>query len=382
MNTKLYLFITLLFLSLLFSPLNVVYANEVTTCGNDFSNAVELQEGENTGGVINENSTCYYFFNSKSGYELDVRYKITGEGFFGFVSLYNSEKTEIVTSIDVEDTLKWLGADLTPTKYYLVVKNSYRTNSQLYDVTLVDRTDAMSKTDAGGDFNSALGIKYGEYTGSLSSFVSGSTGGNDNSDYYRLAVKKGDDIEIKVEPTGDFEVGCAVYDSNRSELFNEDGLDLEVGQIIQKTFEIQSDGYIYVVVKQSSYGEKWGSIDQYTLLITNQSIEKVGGEIAIDQETENNEEESTIVTDNTKGIIIKLAILALAILVVVFIVLLVIRMGKKNKKQSNEKSIFESKKIETEDKSQNKVKVTVEEGTDVEINTVETKKEEKDKSVT
>lgn len=387
MKTKLYFFISLLFLFFFLSSVVGVYANEITTCGDDFSTAIELKEGKNTGGLINEGSICYYYINSKSGYEIDVRYKITGESFFGSVSLYNSEKTEIVASIDGEDTLKWLGADTGATKYYLVVENDYQIDTQLYDVALVDRTDGMSQTDAGNDFDNSVDIKTGEYTGSLSSFTSGAIGGNDDSDYYKLPVKRGDTIEIKVTPKGDFKAGCAVYDSNRSELFNEDGLDLEAGQIIQESFVIQSDGYLYIVVKQPFYGENWDSIDQYTLLISNQNIDEMGGEVAVEDDTENDGEERTDVANtNTKDLIIKLSYIALGILVVVLIVLLIVRITKKNNKQvkketspkSKENTPSEIKEVKKEDKSSNKVKVTVEEGTDVEINTVETEKKEKD----
>jgi len=256
----------------------------------------------------------------------------------------------------------------------------------------VDKTDANSGTDAGGDFDSSLDIEYGEYTGYLSTFTHGNMGGDDESDYYKLAVNRGDTIEIKVTPSGDFEAGCAVYDSNRAELFNEEGLDLQAGQIIQETFDIQSDGYIYIVVKQAYFGEKWNSIDQYTLLVTNQDIEDMGGEITVKEETQDSGKESVVSTDtNTKDIIIKLSLIALGVLIVVLIVLLVTRNSKKNKKEAKKSTPSEdsksippkNSKVETKgtkDEGMNKVKVTVEEGTDVEINTIETEKQKGDKS--
>ena len=193
--------------------------------------------------------------------------------------MYDGEREKIASSIDKSDVLRWLGNESEESRYYLVIENSYNTDTLLLNVNSIDRTDANSGTDAGGNFDKAVDIELGEYTGYLSSFVYGAVGGNDDADYYRLPVKSGDKITLKVSPVGDFKIGSAVYDSNRNELFNEDGLDLESGQIIQKTFNIRSNGYIYVVVKYASFGGSEDSIDQYTLLVSSGGVESLGGEI-------------------------------------------------------------------------------------------------------
>lgn len=387
MKYKLYVLLALSLIASFFVPFERVAASEIASCGDNFSNAVQLQEGENTGQTINEGETCYYSVTTNAGHELSVHYKMTGEHFFGSVSLYNSEKNEIVSSTDGEDTLRWLGADSEPTTYYVVVENSYRTDTQLFDISLVDRTDATSGTDAGGDFSRAIDITFGKYTGSLSSFTYGNVGGNDDSDYYKLAVERGDSVELRVTPSGDWEVGCTVYDSNRSELFNEDGLDLEAGQIIQKSFDIQSDGYMYIAVKQPSFGEKWDSIEQYELLITNQNVDEMGGEV-VDDDLQGNEDEgvtgaetgtSADANTSTKNLIITLSFIALGILVIVLIVLIIISLGKKNKQKPHKTTSSMNNTADSKNNGQNKVTVTVEEGTDVEIQTAETDTKEEDK---
>jgi hypothetical protein len=388
MKTKLYFFIPLFTFFLLLTPLSVNATYQIPSCGTDYSNAAELKEGENTGGAVGEGETCYYYINSKPGYELNIDYKITGESFFGSVSLYDNDKNEIVSSVDGEDILRWLGSGSEDSRYYLVIDNSYGTDSQIFNISFVDRTDADSGTDAESDFGKAVDIPYGGYTGYLSSFIYGAVGGNDESDYYKTSVGKGDKVTIKVTPVGDFEVGCAIYDSNRSELFNEEGLDIETGAIIQKTLSIQSNGYIYVVVKQSSFGEKYDSIDQYTLLVTNEDVEKLGGEVVDDSDTVDDIvviEEDTVdgSTSSTKDILIKISLVALVMFVIALIVLLVVRQMKKKEQVTKKKDIVvdDTKKVEKKIPQKNdredfsKVKVTVEEGTDVEINTIETDKD-------
>lgn len=386
MKTKLYFFIPLFTFFLLLTPLRVNATYQIPSCGTDYSNATELKEGENTGRAVGEGETCYYYINSKPGYELNIDYKITGESFFGSVSLYDGDKNDIVSSVDGEDVLRWLGSGSEDSNYYLVIDNSYGIDSQILDISFVDRTDADSGTDAESDFKKALDILYGEYTGYLSSFIYGAVGGNDESDYYKISVERGDKVTIKVTPVGDFEVGCAIYDSNRSELFNEEGLDIEAGAIIQKTLSIQSNGYIYIVVKQSSFGENYDSINQYTLLVTNEDVESLGGEVVDDSDTSDDivvvEEDTVDGSSSTKDVLIKISLIALVVFVVALIVLLVVRQMKKEKQVTKKKDtvVDDTKKVEEkipqkggkEDFS--KVKVTVEEGTDVEINTIETDK--------
>lgn len=387
MKTKLYFFIPLFIFFLLLTPPKVNAIYKIPSCGTDYSNAAELKEGENTGGAVGEGETCYYYINSKPGYELNIDYKITGKSFFGSVSLYDGDKNDIVSSVDGEDILRWLGSGSEGSKYYLVIDNSYDIDSQILKISFIDRTDADSGTDAESDFGKAVDIPYGEYTGYLSSFVYGAVGGNDEADYYKVSVERGDKVTVKVTPAGDFEVGCAIYDSNRSELFNEEGLDIEAGAVIQKTLSIQSNGYIYIVVKQSSFGENYDSIDQYTLLVTNKDVESLGGEVVNDSDTTDDivvvEGDTTDGSSSTKDILIKISLIALVVFIVALIVLLVVRQVKKKEHVTKEKDMIvdDTKKVKEKisqkgDKEDlNKVKVTVEEGTDVEINTIETDKD-------
>lgn len=345
-------------------------------CGDSFSTAVEIQSGEFEGGSMVAGESCYYYINVPNGYEIKVDYEITADYFFGDVTLYDSEEESLSSSDEGKDTLRWLGAeeDSSEQKYFLVMENSYASESSDLVISFVDRTDAESDTDAGGDFDNYMDISYGEHIGYLSNFIYDTVGGDDEYDYYRLQVEKGDSVTIQVTPSEDFFAGCAVYDSKRSELFNNEGLDATEGEIVKEIFEINQDGYLYVVIKWPYYGGFENSIDKYTLLVTNDNDDLLGGEAIVNnEENENSEDEST---SGTNKLLILVFSIVLGILLVVLAVVLIVKFTKKDKKDTSKDKSSKPKKekvvTEVEEKVKQmeqkpKVKVTVEEGTEVEI---------------
>ncbi|HCC67917.1 TPA: hypothetical protein DEP90_01730 [Patescibacteria group bacterium] len=388
-------------------------ASQLSTCGDSFSNATMLQQGEYSGGVISKDSDCYYYINVTNGYELNIDYELTANHFLGDVTLYDSDENKLVSEGEENGTLRWLGANEgeSQNKYYLVIKSSYAIDSFALSINLIDEMDAGKGEDAGGDFDNFIEIEYGEYTGYLSSFTFGNIGGNDEKDYYKLAVKKGDKVTIQVTPKGNFYTGCAVYDNKRSALFNDDGLDGNAGEIILETFNIDKDGYIFIVAKMSSFSGSWGEIDEYTLLVTNESVNSLGGEIGEDSETPGEEVNNVGSLSMRNPLILGFSIV-LGILLLVFIIVIISMLSKKKKKGVNKKEktptekkntqqqvskqIIENKdnikkvpkvekvnskkelpniKNKDDKESHSKVKVTVNEGTDVEVKMVDKKKE-------
>ncbi|MEA3357369.1 MAG: hypothetical protein U9Q67_02945 [Patescibacteria group bacterium] len=366
MKTKLAV-ITLVFISFLFVGAGKVNATATTisACGDDFSTAVVLQKGEYLGDAINEGEGCYYYIDVPNGHELKIDYRLTGEYFFGNVTLYDSSKDELAGSDEDEGTLRWLGSKdgESENRYYLVIENSYASDSFVLDIDTIDCTDAGTGTDAGGDFGDSTEINYGEHTGYLSSFIYGTEGGNDDDDYYKLAVEYGDRVTVRVTPEGDFFAGCAVYDNKRSELFNDEGLDLTSGEIIQESFEIVDDGYIFVVVKWPYFGGLESRIDKYNLLVTNETVDNLGGEIStdaqdIDQDIDSEE------TSNTRNLLIIAFSIMLIVLLIVFIVVIILLLAKKNKSSAKQTKL----------QQQESEPIIVDEGSNVEESTV--KKEE------
>jgi len=360
MKRKLFILVLLFVSIFLGSTKKVKAASEVTVCGDDFMTALELQKGEYRGIGVDPNYTCYYYINVAEGYELSIDYELEAENFFGNVTLFDSEENELVGSDEEEGILRWLGSDNGESRYYLVLGSSYSIDSQVFNIDLIDRADAEGATDAGGDFDNSKEITYGEYEGYLSNFIYGDTGGNDEYDYYKLSVNSGDKVTVRVSPNGDFFAGCAVYDGNRSELFNEEGLDSSVGEIIQESFDISQDGYIYIIVKWPYYGDFENSIDKYSLLITKDKIEDLGGQISTDNTS----------SINTKSLLILGFSVLLFILFIVLIIVIISTVAKKKRKTSSKSK--RAKKNESKDElnpgpSSKKVQITVDEGTDVEI---------------
>jgi hypothetical protein len=303
-------------------------------CGDGFDTAGLIEEGTYEGGSLDEEESCYLSLDVLSGYEVSVEYAIEAGSFFGDVSLYDSSEVKLSGSTEQEDMLRWVGSHSDEEIVYLVLENSYATDSFTLDVGLIDRTDAGTGKDAGNDFDSSSEISFGSYTGYLSNFVYGAEGGNDDSDYYKVSVKRGDKISVQLTPELTVVPGCAVYDSGREELFNEDGLYADAGEIIQQSFDINQDGYIYVVVKWPFYTDLENMITEYEIVITNESVDDQGGE-----SIGNTGDEDADTGDGASGInkstLIILGSVIAGVVVLVLIVALVMILSKKGRKSSN-----------------------------------------------
>jgi preprotein translocase subunit SecG len=357
MKTKFFI----LFFSLIFTFFfltHKVYAN-IPECGNTFQTAGILKIGDYQGTPLKEEETCYLSINVSSGYEVSIDYDIKGDSFFGSVALYNSDEEELSGSDNSTDTLKWLGSHSDENKYYLKIENSYRTDSFQLNVNLIDRTDADTDKDAGNDFNNSTAISYGNYMGYLSKFIYGTEGGDDNYDYYKLPVNKDDKVSIKLTPESDLTLGCTIFDSSREELFDEDGLYLTAGQIVQQTLDVGQDGYIFIVIKWPYFDEVDNKITKYEIEIINENTDDSGGEI--DNNTVAQENDSSKVPDkNTiKTVLYTLAVVLFIIIIIVIIVIL----SKKGKKKSNSSnpSIKSDKEIQTDNQTEKEVNKTTKE---------------------
>jgi hypothetical protein len=323
-------------LSLLFVAFLMIGGTKVNaaatapSCGDNFSSAVELEQGSYVGGAIEAGETCYYYMDAPNSYELKVYYELTADDFFGDVTLYDSNEDALVSSDEQAADLSWHGTQdgVSENKYYLVIDSSYAIDSYNIGYDLFDRIGTGS--DAGGDFDNALEIDYLGYTGYLSSFIYGTEGGNDESDYYKLAVEKGDNVTVKVTPKGDFFAGCAIYDNNRTELFNEEGLDLTFGEIVQESFEIEQDGYIFIAVKWPYFGGLENGVEEYTLFVTNDTVNDLGSELDTDAQDTENEGEDSEDSDIRSTLIIAFLII-LIVLFIGFVVFVVVMLAKRKK---------------------------------------------------
>lgn len=335
-----------------FEPfISKVYAITAPDGGSSFDTAEPLTEGEYSTTPIPESTDFYYSIKVPAGYELKINYQFIENTYYGSTTLYSFNREELVTDDHKGGTLRWLNGNNTKqeTDYYLVLSNWNERDGFSLNIELIERFEAKSGKDAGDTFTNAVPLDYGEHEGHISYFIYGSEGGNDEIDFYKLAVNKGDTITFRVTPEGLSTVGLALYDENRGEVYNNDGLDLSLGEIVQTSIDISRDGYIYVAVKWPDFNHGNDNIVKYTLIATKSSIDKPGGitggtgETDDDIETLINASDANKTSLNAWGGRTKILLIAgfscvLLILLIVGIILVVKMMSKKPVKKSEEKS--------------------------------------------
>ena len=137
--------------------------------------------------------------------------------------------------------------------YYVSVKNTstYRdiVKNVSVNLSLADVSDAQSGIDAGEDFTNALVIQPGAYKG----FLAGGAG-SDHKDFYRVSVKRGQELSVKVTPVSDAAYFINIYDVNRKEIkqvFPENP-----GQILTASWFTPSDQDAYILIVRSEGGSR------------------------------------------------------------------------------------------------------------------------------
>jgi PGF-CTERM protein len=98
---------------------------------------------------------------------------------------------------------------------YIYSMHCSATKGTKYDISLEDKFDAGSKTDAGESFETAMEITSGVYKG----YLSGEWVGTDAKDIYKLHVEKGDILTVKMTAKGACLGGFKIYESDREPLF-------------------------------------------------------------------------------------------------------------------------------------------------------------------
>ena len=198
----------LFFFAIFFIPNNFEKVNAALIGGDDYSNAVGLSEGTTVLGSFQVDTSSYYFINVMSGYEVKLDYSFIGD-FVGDITLFDINEQELAGWDEETGTIRWLnsGDDTSANKIYIVISNYFDVVDCELTVSFIDRQDAGTGKDAGGDFESAIPVSYGEYTGNISSFVNGNEGGNDIDDFYQLNVKENETVTIKITPEGKMLLG-------------------------------------------------------------------------------------------------------------------------------------------------------------------------------
>jgi len=262
---------------LLIGVIGVANAQEALPAGgDDFDTVVEIKPGSYEGaGLIEKGVKEYFYINVKPGQELKL------EGTFKAFSdawgeeeltLYNEDRKQLVKEGEGLDkgqqvlfSFSWMpGSDKDLYKYYIKRECTWhKVESLSLNISLTDRYDAGTQTDAGDTVEKAMSVGLGEYK----SYLSGKEG-TDAKDFYKVAVKKGQTLAAKVTPPSEATMRVAVYDKDRRVL--KDEYAPNPGAIVTNSVPITKSGDVFIGVICDRYCSK--KLVAYSLNITTEGV--------------------------------------------------------------------------------------------------------------
>jgi hypothetical protein len=308
--------------------------------GDSFETAIEIESGlYKEGRSLKSNEVEYFYIaDVKPGQEIEIKGTFTPEtelSAIATIDLYDENRTDLGIgcfesgegTMDILCEVSWMtNSDKESYKYYIRTgSDTWNVISYLLDVSLIDRYDAGSQTDAGDTVEKAMEIASGEYK----AYLSGEEGA-DTKDFYKVAVKKGEVLTAKVTPPSEAEMEVAIYDKDRRVL--KDEYASNPGAIVTNSVSITKSGDVFVGVICDRYCSK--DLIAYTLNITTEGV--VAEEVVAEEG-----DEGGALINTEKGIPVGGAAekegpnwgLIIGIIVLVVIVIIVVYSLLKKKKQ-------------------------------------------------
>ena len=236
--------------------------------GSDFESATPLSvPGSYQGPKIANEKAQYFYFNLNPGTEIKIAANFAKEDsnfdVNAGVTLYDADQQELRYDWggDGETVqISWLpGTDGADKKYYLKIYNDsafdLAVESYTLKTELTDRYDAASQTDAGGNFDTALAMKPGDYQSYFSGGTMSDVLGDDFDDFYKLDVQKGQRLNISATPPAGISLKLSLYDSQRTLLDEAEAAN--DGQIVNLQYPAQTDGSMFLAVSCGQFcGDK------------------------------------------------------------------------------------------------------------------------------
>ena len=178
------------------------------------------------------------------------------------VSLYNEEREKLVSdhlSSTGSFTLEWLASSDKPS-YWFFLKVSVGAMTDIMggpgnvkgdiEYWVEDAFDAGLGTDAGSSFVTASRIAPGRYEGYLGvkGLLAGDASGNDEADYYKIHVKEGEKLLLKLTPESVTTLHLALYDQGRKKV--KEASSSNPGAIITLSWTSPASQYVYIAVNR------------------------------------------------------------------------------------------------------------------------------------
>jgi len=292
---KIFIYGFLLGFGLIFAGINSVNAQQVLPeAGDSLGTAVAIQPGAYQAGELPDKTEVFYSVQGKAGQEIKVKgvFVPYSRDTLVSITLYDENKEEMAGSgwdNGYTPSASWLlNSEHDNYKYYIKVSNDsiWGIKSYSLEMTLTDRYDANSQTDAGDTFDKALSVGAGDYQGYLAGECGwGNNIGNDLNDYYKITLPKGKSLDVKVTPPSDKTLQLKLYDKDRSLLL--DKVAENPGQILKGNVQAVKNADIFVgVLCPSGYkccsGDK--EIVSYGLnlaIVSPEEVEKEEEEIIV-----------------------------------------------------------------------------------------------------
>jgi len=259
--------------------------------GDDFETAVELKLGSYVTDHDISRKTSEYFKLPivKAGQMLVVKATNlpTGVDLISNAVLYGEDRAMLVPGYDnpldnisgagKTGTYKWLAnSSQNSYGYYISIGGgevNFTAEGTKYDISIEDKFDAGGEVDAGDVFEKAMSVAPKEYKAYLSGKL-----GTDTKDLFKVGIKKGETLTVKVTPPAEARMKVIVYDGNRGKLKEEYAPN--PGAIITNSVAITRSGDIFAEVSCDKYCSE--NPVNYTLSVTIQPTAEgevpVGGE--------------------------------------------------------------------------------------------------------
>ncbi|XOB41494.1 MAG: hypothetical protein ACKKMS_02100 [Candidatus Nealsonbacteria bacterium] len=228
--------------------------------GDSYETAVKLELGNYQREAMEEKE--YFYVDVKAGQEINIKYTFgvgTGRDGWGILFLYDEDRTNLVDKWDAVSendlksiTISWLSnSEKDSYKYYIKAgyDYGYDVSSVSFDISLTDRYDTGSQTDAGNTFEKAMSITAGNYT----AYLSGKEG-TDTKDFYKVGIKKEEKLTIKITPPTEAKPSLKIYNSDRVVIKEEYAPN--PGAIIQASLTTKKSEDLFVKVSCDSWCSK------------------------------------------------------------------------------------------------------------------------------
>lgn len=265
----------------LFGMLTIVMSFGIQTAsagplggGDSFENATQIYSGYSVETWLDKGDEDYFHITVNPGQMLVLTGTIVSADYGAMYQSIYDENISVLNTLDIKQypsdgsssSLMTVSFDSEKDYYKLYIRtkaDSYVLGSGHFqyslDVSVGDRYDANSGTDAGDTFDTAMNISHGSYNGFLSGNYDVNDGthdawsskdrGTDNKDLYKLSLEAGETINVKLTPADDVKLKSIIYNEDRANMNSTESP--ETGVITRSSWTAPYAQDMYVLIERA-----------------------------------------------------------------------------------------------------------------------------------